>query len=68
MKTEAQLSMMVYNFNKTFSVGDRIKVKMDNGEIKQCTIKSPATLLSGHTPVIWLNEISGCYLLERAIY
>jgi len=64
-KTQAQLSMMVYNFNKQYSVGDRVKIEMDNGEIKVVTVASEATILGGHSAVGWFNEISGCYSLER---
>lgn len=66
-KTEAQLLSRVYAFNKTYEVGARVKLKMDNGEIKIVTVKSPATILGGHSAVGWFNEISGCYSLDRVI-
>ena len=65
MKSQAQLSLQVYNFNKQYSVGDRVKVEMDNGEVKVCTVKSEATILGGHSAVGWFEEISGCYSLDR---
>lgn len=65
MKTEVQLLSQVYAFNKSAPVGSRVKIKMDIGEIKVVTVKSPATILGGHTAVGWFEEISGCYSLDK---
>lgn len=66
-QTETQLQSQIYAFNKSHYIGDRVKVKMDNGEIKICTIKAPASILGDHMPIIWLNEFKGCYALNRVV-
>lgn len=65
MKTSGKLESQVYAFNKSYSVGDIVKLKMDNQEIKIVTVKRPASILEGHSAVGWFNEISGCYSLDR---
>lgn len=52
-------------WNAKHQVGDAVDVRMDSGEVKRTTTRSPAEMLSGHTAVIWLNNISGCYMLDR---
>jgi hypothetical protein len=37
----------------------------DLGKDHATRVKYPAELLSGHTAVIWLEGVSGCYLLSR---
>ena len=54
-------------FNKKHPVGSDVTVILDFGQQKETTIKYPAQILSGHTAVVWLNGISGCYLLDRVI-
>lgn len=54
-------------FNIAFKVGDSVRIMKDNGAIEECTVKHPASILTDHTPVVWLKEISGCYALERVI-
>ncbi len=66
-KSKAQLESQVHAFNKTYYVGDRLKVKMDDDSIKVVTVRSPATILGGHSAVGWFEEISGCYLLDRVL-
>lgn len=66
-KTEAQLSMQVYNFNKQYSVGDRVKLKTDEGDTIVVTVKSEATILGGHSVVGWFNEVSGCVSLDNVL-
>jgi len=65
MKTQAQLESQVYAFNKTYDIGDRLKIERDNGEIDIVTVKAPASIVGGHSAVGWFNEISGCYSLDR---
>ena len=38
---------------------------LDGGEIRETVTTSEAQVLSGHSAVIWLDGISGCYDLER---
>lgn len=51
-------------FNIEHPVGSPVTVHMDRGGILDTTVRYPAQVLSGHTPVVWLNGISGCYALS----
>ncbi len=62
MKTKNQF--MIDLFNKTYKIGDKLKVEKDNGIIESVTLKHGAYLV-GDTPVCIFNEISGCYNLWR---
>jgi hypothetical protein len=52
-------------WNAKHPVGTAVTVRLDNGEVQQTKTKSAAEMLSGHTAVIWLDGISGCYMLDR---
>jgi len=52
-------------FNKKHPVGSPVTVVKDLGEKFETKVKYPAEILSGHTPVVWLFGISGCYELDR---
>jgi hypothetical protein len=52
-------------FNAKCPVGGRVRVTLDGGEERETVTTSEAQILSGHTPVVWMKGISGCYLLER---
>ena len=54
-------------FNEKTPVGSPVTVIGDAGERITTKIKYPAKVLSGHTPVVWLDGISGCYLLDRVV-
>ena len=51
-------------FNEKNPVGTPIVVVTDMGREVKTKVKYPAKILSGHTPVVWLEEI-GCYHLDR---
>lgn len=51
-------------WNAKYPVGTAVKVSLDTGEVWDTRTRSPAEMLSGHTAVIWLDGISGCYLLD----
>lgn len=55
----------VDNWNKHYPVGQAVTVRRDNGATITTKTRSPAELLSGHSAVVWLDGISGCYLLNR---
>lgn len=57
--------MTIAQFNRCCPPGTKVRVKRDLGEIVETTVKYEAQLLGGHTPVVWLDGISGCYLLSR---
>lgn len=52
-------------FNAAWAVGQPVAVRKDDGTAVVTTTRSIAIVLSGHTAVIWLTGISGCYLLDR---
>jgi hypothetical protein len=55
----------VENWNLKHQIGINVDVTMDSGEVRRATTRSKAQMLSGHSAVIWLEGISGCYLLNR---
>lgn len=65
--TLAAMEMQVEAFNERHPVGQRVAVILDNRERKYTTTRSPASVLSGHSAVVWLDGMSGCYMLDRVI-
>lgn len=65
MTKKTKNDLIIENFNLKYPVGTDVTVKKDNGEIIHTKTRSEADLLGGHTPVIWLDGISGCYALSR---
>ena len=61
----AKLQAACDQFNAAHQVGAAVSVELDGGEVRETITVSEAQVLSGHTAVIWLNGISGCYDLER---
>lgn len=59
------LQRQVDDFNARWPVGQKVSVRKDAGEGTLTTTRSRAEVLSGHSAVIWLDGISGCYLLDR---
>jgi len=57
--------LKVENWNLKHPVGSKVIVTKDGGEVVESTTTSPAEMLGGHTPVIWLEGFSGAYLLDR---
>lgn len=60
-----QLQAACDKFNAAYEVGAAVTVKLDGGEIRDTVTTSEAQVLSGHSAVIWLHGIRGCYLLDR---
>lgn len=53
-------------FNAANPVGSDVFVKLDGKDEPFLTqTRSEAQILSGHSAVIWLKNVSGCYLLDR---
>lgn len=61
----AALQKQCDTFNAAWPVGSTVVVRMDCGDGVQTVTRSEAEVLSGHTAVVWLEKISGCYLLDR---
>lgn len=55
-------------FNKQIAVGDVVVVKMDGtDELRVTRTRTPAQILGGHSTVVWLTDIVGCYFVERVV-
>lgn len=61
----AVLQKQVDDFNARYPVGQQVSVRKDGGDDVVTTTRARAEVLSGHSAVIWLDGISGCYLLDR---
>lgn len=61
----AKLQAACDKFNAAHQVGAAVSVELDSGAIRETFTTSEAQVLSGHSAVIWLDGISGCYDLER---
>lgn len=62
---QKKLQDKVDRFNLANPVGAMVHVRKDNGEVVLSKTTAEASLLGGHTPVVWLDGISGCYDLSR---
>jgi hypothetical protein len=61
----AKLQAACDKFNAAHQVGAAVSVKLDSGEVRETVTTSEAQVLSGHSAVIWLDGIRGCYDLDR---
>lgn len=53
-------------FNAANPIGTAVTVELDFVDEPFATVtRSLAEVLSGHSAVIWLENVRGCYLLER---
>lgn len=52
-------------WNAKHEVGCTVVLTKDNGEQFETRTRSAAEVLSGHSAVIWLEGVTGCYLLDR---
>jgi hypothetical protein len=52
-------------FNAACPIGTLVTVMRDDGTEMDSKTRSEAQLLGGHTPVVWVENLSGCYLLDR---
>lgn len=60
----AKLQAQCDAFNRIYPPGHKVKVRLDSGEIRETKTIGPAVVLSGHSAVIWLEGVRGCYLLD----
>lgn len=51
-------------WNKEHPIGTPVTLLKDGGDLVDTVTTSSAQLMCG-SPVIWLEGISGCYLLDR---
>lgn len=59
------LAQQCADFNARFPIGQKVTVRKDDGTGMNTTTRSEAQVLSGHSAVIWVDGIPGCYLLDR---
>lgn len=52
-------------FNARYPVGTKGKLRKDDGTQFETTTRSIAQVLGGHSAVVWLEGVRGCYLLSR---
>lgn len=55
----------VAQFNQRCHVGDLVERLDDLGKKHRTRVKYPATLTESGTPVVWVEDLAGYYLLER---
>lgn len=55
----------VDQWNARYPIGQSVDLLKDGGEIMRTKTRSAAAILSGHTAVIWLENVSGCYIIDR---
>jgi len=61
----AKLQAECDKFNDANPVGTTVHVRLDSGKSLETVTTSDAQVMGGHSVVIWLDGISGCYDLER---
>lgn len=60
-----KLQRQVEIFNARVAVGDRVTYRNDLDESASTRTRTAASVLNGHTAVIWIEGRSGCVALER---
>lgn len=61
-----KLQAVCDKFNAAYPVGTDVLLKKDgHDELFPTKTRSTAQVMSGHSAVIWLENVSGCYLLDR---
>lgn len=63
-KTSAKEQKKVDQWNAKYPVGQAVELQKDGGATILTKTRSRAEVLSGHTAVIWLEGVVGCYTLE----
>lgn len=67
-KQQQKQQQLIDKFNERYNIGDKIKVRQDDGNIVEWTVRNEATMLGGHSAVIWAEEHTGCYSADRVIF
>ncbi|ALH82940.1 hypothetical protein [Sphingopyxis macrogoltabida] len=63
--TREDLQHQVDTFNARYPIGQRVTLRKDDGTDVDTRTRARAAILSGHSAVIWLEGVRGCYLLDR---
>lgn len=64
-KSPAALEKECADFNARVPVGGKVRVAIDFQDPIETTTRSAAEVLSGHTAVVWLDGVRGCYALSH---
>ena len=64
----AKAEKAVREWNEKYPANTNVEVTRDDGSITETYTLSAAWVLGGHSAVVLLNGISGCYALERVRY
>lgn len=64
-RSQWEVQKQVDEWNDRVEVGDTVVVQLDSGERLRTRTRSEADILGGHSPVVWLEGVAGCYALER---
>jgi hypothetical protein len=65
-QSPAELQAACDAFNQTVQVGAKVALKRDGSDrLWPTKTRSNAQVMGGHSAVIWLDGISGSYLLDR---
>lgn len=54
----------VDRWNASQPIGSPVTLRMDGGKIIETKTTTEAQLLGGHTAVVWLEGVRGCYGLD----
>lgn len=65
MKISKAEQKKVDAWNAKYSIGQEVDLTKDDGQVMRTKTRSEAEVLSGHTAVVWLDGVRGCYLLDR---
>lgn len=60
-----RLQRQVDYWNADCPVGQEVSFRTDAGRLRYTKTRSAAQVLGGHTAVIFLEGVTGCYLLDR---
>ena len=63
----ARMQKLVDEFNATFPVGGWVVLRTDSDKEVLTKVKHAAYILSGHTPVAFFENVSGCYCIEKRV-
>ena len=66
-QSAGQLDAQVRVWNENFPIGTAVIFRRDSGETVETVTRSKAEVLGGHSAVVWLEGVSGCYLLDRVL-
>jgi hypothetical protein len=60
-----KLQAEVDGWNASNGVGAEVVVRKDDGSTVRTRTRSAAEVLSGHSAVVWLEDVRGCHALSH---